>query len=372
MNILYITKLNGNPSTGPHYSVPKSIEAQGKIDNVYWFNINKVYSAQWENYNVSFANSTDYKISSISVLPKPFDNPDIIIVEQFYNYPFSKIIYDIQKKKIPYVIVPRCEMTEKAMAQKSFKKRVANFFFFKRMVQKSAAIQYLTKEEAEESKKQWKHNFYVMPNGICVPPFENKNIKRDNLVLSYIGRLDINQKGLDLLLDAIKDLKNLLKNNQVNINLYGPDKNNSVRLINKYINKEQLTDIIRIYPPAFGEKKKEILESTDVFIMTSRFEGHPMGLIEALSYGIPCLITRGTNMLEEVEEFQAGWVSENNLDGIKNAIIKMLNERNEISAKREAAYHLAEKYDWDTIAKETHRELTKILESYHNTNENYT
>jgi len=33
------------------------------------------------------------------------------------------------------------------------------------------------------------------------------------------------------------------------------------------------------------EKEKKQLES-DFFILTSRFEGHPMGLIEALSYGL--------------------------------------------------------------------------------------
>ena len=39
----------------------------------------------------------------------------------------------------------------------------------------------------------------------------------------------------------------------------------------------------------------------DLFIHTFRFEGHPIAVLEALSYGIPCLLTPGTNMAGEVE-----------------------------------------------------------------------
>ena len=57
-----------------------------------------------------------------------------------------------------------------------------------------------------------------------------------------------------------------------------------------------------------GKAKEELLLNTDLFIMTSRLEGHPMGLIEALAYGVPCLVSRGTNMYDEVLSSNAGWV----------------------------------------------------------------
>lgn len=39
-----------------------------------------------------------------------------------------------------------------------------------------------------------------------------------------------------------------------------------------------------------------VLLQTDLFIQTSRHEGMPMGLLEALSIGVPCLVTVGTSL----------------------------------------------------------------------------
>lgn len=42
MNILYLSNLTGNLFAGPNNSVPAQIRAQSKIDNVFWYNINKM------------------------------------------------------------------------------------------------------------------------------------------------------------------------------------------------------------------------------------------------------------------------------------------------------------------------------------------
>ena len=44
-----------------------------------------------------------------------------------------------------------------------------------------------------------------------------------------------------------------------------------------------------------------------------------MGLLEALSYGLPCLVTTGTNMAEK-SRADAGWTSDISVDGISEAL----------------------------------------------------
>ena len=57
------------------------------------------------------------------------------------------------------------------------------------------------------------------------------------------------------------------------------------------INDSDVGDIIKLHHEVTGEVKEKLLLDSDIFIQTSRFEGMPLGIIEALSYGIPCLIT---------------------------------------------------------------------------------
>ena len=58
-----------------------------------------------------------------------------------------------------------------------------------------------------------------------------------------------------------------------------------------------------------------------------------MGLLEALSYGLPCLVTTGTNMAEEIKEADAGWTSDISVDGISEALKSLLREKGNHSEK---------------------------------------
>ena len=48
MNILYLSHLSGASYAGPTYSVPKQIEAQSKIDNVFWYNATTQGKREWK------------------------------------------------------------------------------------------------------------------------------------------------------------------------------------------------------------------------------------------------------------------------------------------------------------------------------------
>ena len=73
--------------------------------------------------------------------------------------------------------------------------------------------------------------------------------------------------------------------------------------------------------------KKKLYFWIVIFVLTSRFEGHPMGLIEALSYGLPSLVTTGTNMAKEIESNNAGWIAETEIESIVIAIKRLIREK---------------------------------------------
>ena len=123
----------------------------------------------------------------------------------------------------------------------------------------------------------------------------------------------------------------------------------------------RLTDIVSLGGEILkGDKQKAILDS-DVFFLTSRFEGHPMGLIEALAYGLPCIITTGSNMRPEVEANNCGWCCDFSQDGIKGALLNMIKESHSLYTMSRNALLLASNYDWSNLAVGLNRILSQYV-----------
>lgn len=366
MNILYISNLTGNLFAGPNHSVPAQIKAQSKIDCVMWYNLNYVKREEWVENGLNCKNLSDYPSGRLKDLPQPFCNPDIAIIEEFYCYPFSKIISDLDKENIPYVIIPRSELTEQAQKKKAWKKRIGNLLYFKKLAKKAVAIQYLSKQEYVESGNKWNKKTLIIPNGTKIEKDYKQEFSYDKIKAVYIGRYEQYQKGLDILLEAISKTKDILSKIGFELNMYGVDQEDAISKMNQKIKQYKIESLININDAVYGDTKKQILRQSDIFIMTSRFEGMPMGMIEALSFGLPCVATTGTNLTFEIEKYNAGWIAENTADSVGLALIKMVEEYGDVKIKGCNARKLATTFSWETIAKKSHKEYVEILGGVYN------
>ncbi len=365
LNILYVSVRVPHLRQGPTYSVPAQIAAQAQMDNVLWLNlVDSNAPAMQELFKQVSWKSLPYykdlsegKVSSLAQLPAPFNKPDLIVFEQFYTFSTSiAFVYKIIKSNIPYIIVPRGELTSNAQQQKFWKKKLANLFFFSYFARRATAIQYLTEQEKQTSGIRWNKTGFVVPNGISLPTISPKNYRNNQPIkLAYIGRLNIFHKGLDLLVQACALVKDSLAQANASLDMYGPDLRDYRTQLQNTIQSLGLQNIVHLYGPLYKEDKIQVLRQADAFVMTSRFEGHPMGLIEALAYGLPCLATTGTNMREEIEKSNAGWTADNTVESIAAALEKMLKERDQFAQKSANARRLATQYDWDKLAKQSHQ-----------------
>ncbi len=360
MNILYISHLSKNISAGPAWSVPASVKAQSKIDNVMWLNITDSFLPHWGDIT-GYHNLKEYKSFDLQSLPAPFDKPDIVVFEGFYNIQECFFAKKIKAKGIPYIIIPRGSLTHQALHNKKWlKKKIAHWLFFDSFAKNASAIQYLTSSEFEDSTTRWNNNNFIIPNGCNTPKNKKENFSTNAIKAIFIGRLDMYHKGLDILLSVLDKMQEQLRKANFSLILYGPQRHDYIKLQN-IISDMGIADIVSLGGEISGENKERAILDADLMIMTSRFEGHPMGLVETLSYGLPCLISRGTNMLSEVQESMAGWTCETNEESVGIAIQQMLNERASLPERGKNAYQLAKLYNWDTLAERFHEELSKIL-----------
>ena len=361
MNILFISKLSGNLWAGPNNSVPAQIKAQCKLDNCFWYNLNAVKRDEWQREGLDCRNLTDYPSGRLADLPSPFDKPDVAIVEEVYCYPFEKIVTDLIKRKIPYIIVTRSTLTLQAQKNKRVKKMIGNILWFNRMINHASSVQYLTDAEKSESEEQWKVRSCVIPNGTNLSDNQNFINIKNGIHALYIGRIDIYQKGFDILLEAMNRVQDHLRKSGFHLKAFGPDREDAYSSIVKLIESYGISDLISFHDAVFKEEKTEQLRNADIFVMSSRFEGMPMGLIEALSFGLPCLVTKGTNLSDKIKEFDAGWIAENDEVSLSRALLRCIGDKERMNIKSQNAKKLSEQYSWENVALITHEYLNSLL-----------
>jgi glycosyltransferase involved in cell wall biosynthesis len=128
-----------------------------------------------------------------------------------------------------------------------------------------------------------------------------------------------------------------------------------------------IENMVTIHEKVLGEDKANVLQNADIFIQTSRTEGLTMSVLEALSYGLPCLVTEGTNMGEIIRKYDAGWVAETNVDSISATINRAISERNLWEEKSQNARRLIEdNFVWDKVVEQTIVQYKGIINSKEN------
>jgi glycosyltransferase involved in cell wall biosynthesis len=103
----------------------------------------------------------------------------------------------------------------------------------------------------------------------------------------FLGRLDPEQKGLDLLLDGLA--RSGLE--AASVTLVGPDWRGNRRGLEALALKLGIAGRVAFAGPAFGARKLELLSRATVFVQTSRWEGLSFSVLEAAALGRPCLLT---------------------------------------------------------------------------------
>jgi glycosyltransferase involved in cell wall biosynthesis len=278
---------------------------------------------------------------------------------------------------IPYVASPEGILT-KGMLLKSGRlglvKKLSYIQLFERpFLLRAAAIRALSKTEVDHLR------FF----GVTAPCFiATEGIHRDSIhqpldrfflqsrlpqlqgkfLIGFMGRLDIYQKGLDVLLQSFADaLRQGLGTEKAALVLIGPDFNGGMSKLLFLAKGLGVENGVFFVPRASGSEKFQMLASLDLFVHLSRREGVPRVLREALAVGCPVLITAETNMGELTTDYEAGWVVPPDPRLIAEGICTLVGNRVRLESMRKNALRLASgALDWLVIARQTVAAYTKI------------
>lgn len=119
----------------------------------------------------------------------------------------------------------------------------------------------------------------VLTDNINYMTYSHKFIKK-KINMIAMGRLN-RQKGFDILIKSLKDL------HFVHLDIYGEGEDHSI--LQKLIRDNNL--ITRVKLKGWYEGSNEIFTNYDLFVMPSRWEGPGHTVVEAMSTGIPVIVS---------------------------------------------------------------------------------
>lgn len=194
----------------------------------------------------------------------------------------------------------------------------------------------------------------VIGNGVDMPEHAIFNKGRH---LSYLGRIEVNQKGLDLLLDAYAKACESIS---VPLVIAGIGSAKEVARLSSLIRERSLEKLVTLRGRITGKEKDTFLRETLIGIVPSRFETFSLTMLEMMSYGIPVVAfdTAGTrwapdDTLVRVPAFDTRALAE--------AIIALYRNENFQEQLRAHATTYAARHTWDAIGQAYTAYITEVL-----------
>ena len=284
---------------------------------------------------------------------------DLVHIQELWHYPGYIASKIARSRNVPYIVTIHGELNEWNLQQKRLKKQIYMTAIQRGILQKSAALHAITQAESNRIRQlEIETPVAMIPNGIHTEEFENlpdrsQFVSRypeleNRLIVLFLGRIQ-QKKGLDILAQAFGNL--VRTRHDVRLVVAGPDEDNTLTEV-KTILKSQGALEKAVFPGMLtGEQKLEALSAADIFALTSYSEGFSVALLEALSAGLPLVITDECNF-PEVGDSRAGFVVRPNDSETASALMSLLDSADLRREMSENARRLVRSnYTWERIAK---------------------
>ena len=146
---------------------------------------------------------------------------------------------------------------------------------------------------------------------------EKFDISTDKKLALYLSRIHV-KKGIDILIDAVYENKDILKKFIFLIAGTG-DKKLEVELKDK-IKALNIDKNFLWLGHISGDVKWGAFNIADFFILPSHSENFGIVVAESLSQSTPVLTTNKVNIWREIDKYNAGFVSDDTQEGISNSL----------------------------------------------------
>lgn len=224
--------------------------------------------------------------------------PDILHLH-FVHIPPNVFLARQLAPRVPYCVTINGGLSPVAQRRRRWMKRLFRVFFEGPYLENAAFLHAISEADLCGLESFGVSNTTVVaPNGIdlqLLEPARDDSARASHddrfggkRVFLFLGRLDPQQKGLDLLVEAFAACG---ADSSVLV-LAGPDWRGGRGQLEAIAASRGISGSVVFTGPVFGKQKHELLRATDVFVHPSRWEaGVPFSVLEAAALERPCLLS---------------------------------------------------------------------------------
>lgn len=219
--------------------------------------------------------------------------PDLVHVNCCWMPACALVQKMAQKRNIKVVLTPH-GMLEPWIIQRHYwtRKIPALLLYQKSAVKKADCLQATAEsEKLNLLKLGYNSNIKIVKLGIDAESITMKTSWKKSKQMLFLSRVHV-KKGINYLIEAADILRNELQGYKIVV--AGEGDADYVDFLKHQIMDKGLQDIIQLIGGVYGDRKWELFQTSDFFVLPTHSENFGLAIAESLASGTPVITTVGT------------------------------------------------------------------------------
>jgi glycosyltransferase involved in cell wall biosynthesis len=297
-------------------------------------------------------------IARLESIPRELEHFDLVHIFGLFIPAHMRLLEEAIRIGIPTVLSPMAVLMPFAVNRTRWKrvKKEAFMRLYAGTLSRVTSLHLLSHSESLSWSDVWRQSHRMFGQFGIFPPdpaaaSAGVPLRRTAAPFVFFGRNDVYQKGIDILLEAVRVAESRSASADASIQLViaGRPCLKSDQFIRARIQRLARREAVSLLGALDTRSAYELLGSARALVFLSRFDGPPRPIREAISLGVPVIVSRETNMGEIVEAYDAGAVVPLDADAVAAALLEVWRDPQKCEWWRANVPKLKAALSWDRV-----------------------